>query len=473
MSDTATPTPSRSRPNMTIILVVGSLITAIALGTRSTMGVFLDPISDDLVLGTSTFGLTVAIQNLVWGFGQPIAGAIADRYGAARVLAFGAVLYAAGLFLLANSTSGLQLHLTGGLITGLALTAASFSVVLSAVGRLVPDERRTFALGIVTAFGSLGQFMLVPLAQVLIDRQGWTTALTVLALLTLVIGVVAKPLGARPETSTAATQSEDTESLREVVGRAARHRSYVLLNLAFFVCGFHVTFIGVHLPKYVEDIGQSAAIGSWTLSLIGLFNVAGAFLAGVLGQRHSKTRLLTLIYIGRTLSMLVLLVVPASPATSLVFAALMGIFWLSTVPLTSGIVMAQFGLKHAGTLFGVVFFTHQLGAFAGSYGGGAIREAAGSYEAWWWLSAALSVVAALLHLMIDDGPADAPPGAPTTPTVRRFGFRRPRLAPTVATATAFGALVAFTVATTDTSAAGVEARQHSVVCFLHLDEDTS
>ena len=459
--------PQRGLPNMTVILIVGSVITAISLGTRSTMGVFLDPITDGLVLGTSTFGLTVAIQNLVWGLCQPVAGAIADRFGSARVLVVGAGLYALGLLLLANATTATELHLTGGVVLGLGLGTASFSVVLSAIGRLVPDERRTFALGIATAFGSIGQFALIPVTQVLIDRQGWTGAMTVLAVGTLVMALVARPLRSRPAESTgAASAPEDTESLRTVARRAVRHRSFVLLNLAFFVCGFHVTFIGVHLPKYIEDLGQSDAVGSWALSMIGLFNVAGAFAAGLLGQRRSKTRLLTVIYTDRGASMLVLLLLPASPATSLLFAALMGLFWLSTVPLTSGIVMSQFGLKHAGALFGLVFLSHQLGAFAGSYGGGAIREASGSYEAWWWLSVGLAAMAAVLHWMIDDGPADAVPSAAAVK--RRVGFRRPRLAPTVATATAFGALTVFTVATTDASAEGIEARQAAIVCSLHL-----
>jgi len=282
----------------------------------------------------------------------------------------------------------------------------------------------------------------------------------------VVMAVVARPLRTRAASGATTAKEADQETLREVLGRAMRHRSYVLLNIAFLVCGFHVTFIGVHLPKYIEDLGQSGTVGSWSLSLIGLFNVAGAFIAGIVGQRHSKTRLLTIIYVARGASMLVLLLLPPSAATSLVFAALMGLFWLSTVPLTSGIVMSQFGLKHSGTLFGFVFLSHQLGAFAGSYGGGAIREAAGSYEAWWWVSVALAGVAAALHWIIDDGPADAAPAAQQT--TRWFGFRRPRLAPTVATTVAFAGLTAFAVVTTDTSAAGIEARQHSIVCTLPL-----
>ncbi|MDG2112290.1 MAG: MFS transporter, partial [Actinomycetota bacterium] len=272
----------------------------------------------------------------------------------------------------------------------------------------------------------------------------------------------------------AAAAEVDDETLPQVLRRAARHRSYVLLNLGFFVCGFHVTFIGVHLPKHLEDLGQSEQIAAWALAGIGLFNIAGSFTAGVLGQRMSKTRLLSYIYAGRALAFLGLLLLPASAATALAFSAVMGLLWLSTVPLTSGVVLGQFGLKHAGTLFGLVFLSHQIGAFIGSYGGGAVRDAAGSYTAWWWVSAALGLFAAVVHVFVDEGPADQPPTATTGEKLRRVGFRRPRLVPGVATAGAFAALTAFTVVTMDTSAEGIEARQASVVCFLHgLDDDAA
>lgn len=454
-----TPETTRRVPSFAVVLMAGSLVTALALGARSTMGLFLDPISDGLELGTSTFGLTVAIQNLVWGLGQPVAGAIADRYGTVRVLLVGVLLYVFGLLLLADATTGAQLHLGGGLVMGLGLAAASFSVVLASIGRLVPPERRSFALGMATAFGSVGQFVLIPVVQQLINRAGWRTAMVVLAGVVGAIILAVRPLRSPVAAASVVHADVDAETLPQVLRRAARHRSYILLNLAFFVCGFHVTFIGVHLPKHLEDLGQSEQIAAWALAGIGLFNIVGSFTAGILGQRMSKTRLLSYIYAGRGVAFLGLLLLPASAITALLFSAVMGVLWLSTVPLTSGIVLGQFGLKHAGTLFGLVFLTHQLGAFAGSYGGGAVRDAAGSYAAWWWVSAGLAGFAAVVHMFIDEGPADQPPTATAGERLRRVGFRRPRLVPGIATAGALAALTAFTVVTLDTSAEGIEARK--------------
>ena len=459
---------SRRLSPTAVVIAAGSLITAISLGSRSTMGVFIDPISDDLVIGTGAISLAIAIQNIVWGISQPIAGGIADRWGSGRVLAAGSVLYAGGLVLMARATTSNQLYLSAGLVVGVGLAAASFSVVLAAIGRRVPPERRSFALGVATAFGSVGQFVLVPTIGLLIRRMGWTDAMLVLAGVTMAILIGVRSLRTQAQPATTATSNAtgpDEETLRQALRRAMRHRSYLLLNLGFLVCGFHVTFIGVHLPKYVGDLGQSAALGDVTLSLIGFFNIAGAVAAGVLGQRRSPTQLLSFIYAGRALAILALLLLPNSPATLVIFSAAMGVFWLSTVPLTSSVVMSQFGLKHAGSLFGVVFLSHQIGAFIGVYGGGALRDATGSYELWWWISVILAVFAAILHYFIDEGPADQKSAlAPTRP---RVGFRRPRLAPTVATASAFGALAAFAVLTSDASAEAVEARQHSVVCFLY------
>ncbi len=452
-------------PSVALILVAGSFITAVSLGARSTMGIFNGPITEDLGITTATFGLTVAIQNIVWGVSQPIAGAIADRFGSARVLIVGAVIYGMGLALMAQSSTGFQLHLTGGLVLGIGLGAASFSVVLSSIGRLVPPERRSTSLGIATAFGSGGQFVLVPLVGYLIRNWTWSQAMTLLAVVAASIVLATRPIRSRPTASGQAASPEDDETLGEVLGRAFRHRSYLLLNLGFFVCGFHVTFIGVHLPKYVSDLGQSGGVGDWALSLIGLFNIAGAAAAGVMGQRFRKTHLLSAIYFGRGLAITALLVLPASPATSLVFASLMGLFWLSTVPLTSGIVMGQFGLKHAGSLFGLVFLSHQVGAFIGVYGGGYARDASGSYEQWWWLSVVLALGATAVHFFIDEGPASSGPSA-TAPSGGTPGLRRPRLRPALGTVVLFGGLAGFAVLTHDGSVEGVEARSHSVVCFL-------
>ena len=276
--------PPTRTPSLLVVLTAGSLIVALALGARSTMGIFLDPVSDGLGLGTGSFALMVAVQNLIWGIGQPIAGALADRFGTRRVLVIGAVIYSVGILVLANATGPAGLHLGGGLLMGLGMAAASFSVVLAAIGRLVDESRRSFALGVATAFGSVGQFVLIPVARILIDATSWETALLLLAGLTALIAVFCAPLrnpGNGYENTE--TQIGDVESLREVFYRATRNRSYLLLNVGFFVCGFHVTFIGVHLPKYLEDVGQTAGVAAAALAFIGLFNIAGSLTAGAMG----------------------------------------------------------------------------------------------------------------------------------------------------------------------------------------------
>jgi len=408
---------ARRTPPYLVVLVAGSAITAIALGARSTMGIFLDPVSDGLGLGTGTFALMVAVQNLVWGLGQPVAGGLADRFGTRRVLVAGAVLYAGGLVVLAEASGPAGIHLGGGLLMGLGMSAASFSVVLAAIGRLVPESRRSFALGVATAFGSIGQFVLVPSARALVDATSWEAALLVLAGITAGIVVLCAPLRAPTTRVGADGAEEDAEPLRDALRRASRSRGYLLLNAGFFVCGFHVTFIGVHLPKHLEDLGQTASVAAAALALIGLFNVGGSLAAGALGQRFSQARLLSVVYGARGLVILGFILLPASPALSVAFGCLMGVLWLSTIPLTSGVVMAQFGTRHAGSLFGIVFLSHQVGSFVGSWGAGLVRDAMGSYDAWWWAAVALGVFGALVNLFVDERPV---PPAPVRAGRRRL-----------------------------------------------------
>ncbi len=400
-----------SLPPLWLLLVAGSIITALSLGVRSTMGLFLDPVIETLGTGRGAFALAIAIQNLVWGLSQPLAGAVADRFGSARVLTVGAVVYAIGLVLMSTADSSTSLYLSAGFIVGLGTGAASFAVVLAAIGRMAPPEKRSMALGIATAMGSVGQFVLVPIVQRLIDASGWEAAAIVLAVIILAVIACAPGLRGRAADHASATGGDDIVPLRQELRRAAHSNSYRLLNLAFFVCGFHVTFIATHLASYAEDVGQTRAVAATALALIGLFNIVGSLTAGVLGGRHSKSRLLSIIYAGRALVIAGFVLIPSSATTTLVFGALIGVLWLSTVPLTSGIVASQFGTAHTGTLFGIVFLSHQLGAFAGAWMGGTLADRAGSYDPVWWIAVGLGVLAALLHLMIDEGPQPAPPDA--------------------------------------------------------------
>ncbi|MEM7325437.1 MAG: MFS transporter [Actinomycetota bacterium] len=404
---------ARTTPPLWLVLVAGSIITALSLGVRSTFGLFLDPVIDTLGTGRGVFALAVAIQNLVWGLSQPIAGAIADRFGSARVLATGAVIYAIGMVLMSTADSSGALYLSAGFIVGAGTGAASFAVVLAALGRIAPPEKRSMALGIATAMGSVGQFVLVPLVQRLIDNGGWETAAVILGGVILSVMIFAPGLRGRSADQAPPQDSGEAEVVRPLsteLRRAGASNSYRMLNLAFFVCGFHVTFIATHLTSYAEDVGQTREVAATALALIGLFNIAGSLTAGALGGRYSKSKLLTVIYAGRAVVLAGFVLLPASRTSTIVFGALIGLLWLSTVPLTSGIVVSQFGTTHSGTLFGIVFLSHQVGAFAGAWMGGSLADSAGSYDPVWWIAVGLGVLAALLHLMIDEGPQpEAPP----------------------------------------------------------------
>lgn len=394
---------NRTRP-LGLVLAAAGFAGFIALGVRASFALYLVPITTEFGWGRGTFGLAVAIQNLVWGIGQPVAGAIADRWGTGRVLIGGCALYSGGTILMANSSTPAGLYLSTGLLIGLGLAACSFSVILAVVGRAAPPERRTWALGITTAAGSVGNFVLIPVSRTLIEQYGWQTALTTMALLPLLIGALALILNGSRDQSV--EENTVDQSLREALVEAAGHRSYVLLVVGFFVCGFHVVFIGVHLPAHIEDIGQSANIAATALSLIGFFNVIGAFTSGILGTKGAKAQLLTMLYLGRAAAITFFMLAPKGTTTTLVFAATMGLLWLSTVPLTSGLVAQMFGLQHMGTLFGIVFFGHQLGSFSGAWLGGFIFDRTGSYNTVWWIAVLLGLFAAVLHWPINEEPIE-------------------------------------------------------------------
>jgi predicted MFS family arabinose efflux permease len=390
----------RLRRTTAVVIVAGCLIALIGFGVRTSLGLFTEPLSVFRGWDRETFALAMAIQNLLWGVGQPFAGAIADRYGAGRVLAAGGAIYAAGTVLMALSTSGATLAITGGVLIGLGLSGGSFTIVLAAFARLVPPDQRSWALGVGTAAGSLGQFLFAPLGQAFIGAYGPVTALLLLSFFVAFVPLLAGALTGRGSEEERAAEPE--VSTREAIRGALKHPSYVLLTCGFFVCGFHIAFISTHLPPYLTDLGFSGGLAASAIALIGLFNVIGAYSSGVLGGLQSKRLLLSGIYFARAIVFALFLVVPTTPLVVLVFAAAMGLLWLSTVPPTSGLVAVMFGTRHVGMLFGVVFLSHQVGAFVGVWLGGAVYESTGAYDLMWWLSIALGLAAAVVHLPISE-----------------------------------------------------------------------
>ncbi len=385
------------------VIFSAAAIVTIAMGVRQAFGLFLPDMSSDLSIGRSSFGLSLALQNLLFGLAQPFVGALADRHGAGRVVAGGTLLYAAGLIAASVAGSAIGLHLSFGLMVGMALSATTFVVVLGAVGRVVSPERRSMAFGIVTAGGSLGQFLVVPAGQLLIGELGWRMALVALAgliavMLALAVGVSGKPQAA------GAQAGGDGQTLRQALGEAAGHRGFWLLNGGFFVCGFHVAFIATHFPAYLTDKGLGLAIGANALALVGLFNIFGSYLFGMWGGKWSKKGLLAALYAARGVVMIAFLAAPLTPVSALLFAAAMGFLWLGTVPLTSGLVGQIFGMRYLSTLYGIVFLGHQLGSFCGAWIAGLMFDWTGSYDSIWVASVALGFIAALLHLPISERP---------------------------------------------------------------------
>jgi predicted MFS family arabinose efflux permease len=386
-----------------VVVGCGCLIALLTFGIRASFGLFTLPISEAHGWGREVFALAIAIQNLLWGAGQPFAGALADRFGSARVLAVGGLLYALGVALMAMAATPLQMHLSGGVLIGLGLAGGSFTIVMAALARRVPPERRSWAMGIATAAGSLGQFVMAPLGQAFILVYGWQTALLILAAGAAIVPLLATAMVSSP--SSLSSAGEIDLGLKETLARAFGHRSYLLLTAGFFVCGFHVAFITVHLPPYLLDVGADPRLAAWSIAIIGLCNVVGSYGAGVLGGRHSKRWLLASIYLLRSVAIALFVLLPVTTLSVLLFAAAIGILWLSTVPPTSGLVAVMFGTRYIATLFGVVFFSHQVGAFLGIWLGGLFFELYGSYDAVWWMSVALGLFAALIHLPIAEHPA--------------------------------------------------------------------
>lgn len=384
-----------------VIIVAGCLLALLSFGIRASFGLFLAPMSGDFGWGREVFAVAVAVQNLLWGLCQPVAGAVADRYGSGRVLAGGALIYAAGLFLMADASTPGTLTLSAGVLVGCGVAGASFAIVLAAFARLMPEDKRSWALGLGTAAGSAGQFFMVPLGQAFISAYGWSMALTIFGFLALVMVPLAAALTGRSEHSGALHQS-----VGSALTEAFKHPSYNLLTLGFFVCGFHVAFIQVHLPPYITDRGLDAGLAAWALAVVGGGNIIGAYCSGLLGGRYSKKYLLSALYFARAAVIALFVLLPISEASVLIFAGAMGLLWLSTVPLTSGLVAQFFGTQHMAMLFGIVFFSHQVGAFLGVWLGGYFFDATGSYDLVWWASVALGLLAAAVHWPIREAPVD-------------------------------------------------------------------
>jgi predicted MFS family arabinose efflux permease len=398
-SNTATP-----------VIVAGALILSAAMGIRQTFGLFVDPIALDRGLSLSTIAVAIALHNLVWGFAQPFAGAAADRYGAAPVVGFGALAFAAGLTLAANASTGFLLVIGMGLLVGIGVSCTTFAVILTSVGRVATPERRSMAMGLASAGGSFGQFALVPATQLLSEASGLSVALLALA----VLMVAVSPLGLvldRRRGVPASGPPPLAYSLSDVLALACRHRGYILLTLGFFTCGFQLAFIATYLPGYLVLCNMPAGLGATALALIGLFNMVGTWACGWLGGRVRQQYVLGWLYLTRGLAIAVFFFLPKTDASVLAFAAVMGLTWLGTVPLTSGLVAKIFGTEHLGTLFGICFLSHQIGSFLGAGVGGVVYDLTGSYTPLWIATALAGLMAALLHFPINDrgvGRAPAP-----------------------------------------------------------------
>lgn len=383
-----------------VVLICGCLIGIISFGVRAGFGLFLEPISSSLVWSRDIFALSLAIQNVLWGAAQPFTGMLADKYGSGRMLAIGGVFYAAGTYLMVYSTDPLWMHITAGGLVGLGTAAGSFTIVLAALTRIVPESKRSLVLGLGMAAGSAGQLLIVPLGQFFIAAFDWQTALILLAIIAFLITPLALAVTGKSEH----IGTGPAQSIPQALAEAFRHPSYIWLIAGFFVCGVHVAFIQVHMPAYLKDNGLPGWLGATSLAMVGGFNIIGSFASGWIGSRWSKKYALSAIYLARSLVMVALLVVPLSVTSVLVFSAAMGLLWLSTVPLTSGLVAQFFGVRYMATLFGFVFFSHQLGAFLGAWMGGKLYALSGNYDLAWYVAIALGIMSAMAHFPIKEAP---------------------------------------------------------------------
>ena len=384
-----------------VVMIAGCLICLIGFGARSTFGLFLTPMSGAMEWDRETFALAMAIQNLLWGLMMPVAGILADRYGYVLVIIGGALVYALGLWGMAFTDSVTILHLTAGVLTGVGVSFTSFTLISTAMVRVVGPEKRSLVFGVGTAATSFGQVLFSPITQGVIDGYGWESGIFFLFFSILIILPLALLLPFSPGVK---GEQETGQTISEAIREAAQHRGFILLTTGFFVCGFHVAFIGIHFPAYVTDLGFAPRVGAWSIALIGIFNIVGSILAGLYGRRGVKKLGLSFIYAARAVVILVLLVMPKTELSLYLFAAAMGLLWLSTVPLTNMVVAQIFGVRYMATLYGFVFVSHQLGSFLGVWLGGFLYDMTGTYDLVWYAGIVLGIVAALVHLPINEAP---------------------------------------------------------------------
>ena len=398
--------PSSLRQRWLVIMLAGATLVSATLGIRQVFGLFLQPISMELGAGFQLFSLAIAIQNLVWGLSSPVFGAAADRYGPWRVAAMGALLYGGGLFLMASFVTDAGIFI-GQILIGLGLGSAGISIAIGAVARAAPPEKRSLAMGLVTSFGSFGQFALVPVTQILMVQGGWQFALLMLSV--IMASMVAVAMGLRTPAGSARPIEGPILTIGATLQQAVSSRDYILLTVGFFVCGLQLVFITTHLPTYLHDAGLSPDISSWALALIGLFNIVGAFVCGWLGGVVSKKKSLATVYLLRGITIAAFILIPPTPVTALLFGACMGLLWLGTIPLTSGLIVVFFGPRYLSMLYGLVFLSHQIGSFVGAWLGGIWYDWFGNYEAMWWLNAAAGLFAFAVNWAIREPRAEAAP----------------------------------------------------------------
>jgi predicted MFS family arabinose efflux permease len=404
-ANTSKPTPWYFAP--LIVLIAGCLVAIVNFGIRSTFGQFTAPISEAHMWPRETYSFAMALQNLLWGIATPIAGAMADRFGSARVLIIGAVIYAIGIVVMNMAGTPLMLHFGGGILVGVGIAMSSFGIVMAALGRIVPPEKRSWAFGLATASGSLGQFIFSPIVGALLPAYGWNTTLNVLAASSLLIILFALPLLVQNSSGSKKVAGEADLSMSQAITQAFGHGSYLLLVAGFFVCGFQLAFITVHLPPYLTGHGMTKEFAGSAMALIGLFNVAGSYSSGIIGGRGEKRMPLSAIYLLRAVAIAAFVLLPITTVTTLVFTAAMGFLWLSTVPLTMGLVTVMFGTRYMATLYGFVFLSHQIGSFLGVWLGGKLFDLYGNYDIVWWMSVALGIFAAIVNLPIREKRAES------------------------------------------------------------------